>query len=93
MWYAQEQNPSADWTLSEWQAGSFHAHCPETTSTGDFFESGVYHDEILAATCSMVNIEENPTYVILDLGCARSMGSRKTVEAVEWAAMVLRQHM
>ena len=29
----------------------------------------------------MVNLAENPTHVILDLGCTRSMGSRKAINA------------
>ena len=34
----------------------------------------------------IINITEDPTYVILDLGCTRSMGSRKAVLAFEEAA-------
>ena len=30
---------------------------------------------------SRVDLNKNPTYVVLDLGCTRSMGSRKAVEA------------
>ena len=34
----------------------------------------------------MVDLKQNPTYVIMDLGCTRSMGSRKAVEAFVKAA-------
>lgn len=34
----------------------------------------------------IVDIAENPSYAILDLGCSRSTGSRKALEAFEWAA-------
>ena len=34
----------------------------------------------------LIDLNENPTYVIMDLGCTRSMGSRRAVEAFEWEA-------
>ena len=31
---------------------------------------------------NLVNLHENPTYVVLDLGCTRSMGSRRAIDAL-----------
>jgi len=96
-----EGSGQADWNSwydQGWESGyspsSFLGYCVSSTHPACCFDVWQKHpDDIfqldpVAAwnTSRPINIKMQPTYVIMDLGCTRSMGSLPAIEAFEWAA-------
>ena len=44
-----------------------------------FVDDATGHSMLITKTGSVIDLAQNPTYVILDLGCAKSMDSRYAV--------------
>ena len=53
-----------------------------------FVEDVTRHSDLNTQTGSVIDFARNPTYVILDLGCTKSMGSRYAVNKFMRAAHV-----
>ena len=51
-----------------------------------FVEDVTGHSFLSTRAGSVIDLAQNPTYVILDLGCTKSMGSRYAVDKFKRAA-------
>ena len=53
-----------------------------------FVEDVTGHSFLSTKTDNVIDLAQNPTYVILDIGCTKSMGSRYAVNKFRTAAHV-----
>jgi len=98
-WHWNEESwQVGDWNDQSWTGWSTGSSFLENVVSSDrpaccFDVLDMHHEDIFKMdpvtawhTAKPVNIKMQPTYVIMDLGCTRSMGSLMAVEAFEWAA-------